>query len=1052
MESKGDQGTGGHQVQVRLLGPVDVTVDGTARPVRGLRRKAVLAVLALHRGEVVSSDRLVDIVWGEHPPPTAANTLQSHMSHLRRVLGDAAAIRAHPPGYVLDLRGGTTDAEVAERLVRQGARSGEHPHRARLLQDALDLWRGRSLADVADVAWLAEQGDRLDRLWLEATRALIGIRLELGEHGPLLPDLLRLTREHPYDEQLNAHLMLALYRDGRQADALAAYHRLRRALEENLGINPSQPLRDLETAILRQDPCLDPILPASASARVVLAPVPAQLPMAVRPFTGRDAELTALDKTVGEAGVAVVCGTAGVGKTALAVHWAHRTADAFPDGQLYVNLRGFDPAGATLDTAEAVRGFLDALGVPASRVPLGPDAQAALYRSMLAGRRVLVILDNARDAGQVRPLLPGSAGCHVVVTSRDDLSGLVARDGARRIALDVLDPDGARGLLRALLGDQESESPAAGVLMRQCARLPLALRIAADLAASRPGASLADLVAELAGEHRRLDLLDAGADEGTALRAVFSWSERHLSPAATRLFWLVGLHPGPDVSVEGAAALGGADPAETRRTVETLARVHLVQRAGPDRWTMHDLLRAFARERATQRLATAERHVALGRLYDHCLVRAAAAMDLAFPESRQPGGDHPPPPEPAFAGAAEARAWLDRERLTLVALAQTATDDLSDYAVGIAGTLGRYLTVGYHNDDAFAVHHRALSVSEDQGDRAGQARALLELASTHARAGRYTEALEHGRRAIQMFRELGDPAGQARCLQQQANIEKMLGQCADALGHHQAALGLYRESGDRAGEAGAVASIAQVHWIQGRRQEAVSYFRHSERLFSAAGHRVGEGRVLNDLGNVLQSQHRYDEARDCHERALGMLRDVGDRAAEACALTDLGRIHSIAGRHADAFDHHMRALATFRDIEDPIGEVEVLIDLGDAHHRTGRYPEAADHHMRAATLARETDHRRLECRALTGQGRAVLAMDRLAEALDLHRRAYDHAVAVGDRELQARALDGMAGAHHRRAEPGAARRAWSQALDIYADLNLPEAEEVRAGLGALPSG
>ncbi|HEY2269185.1 MAG TPA: AfsR/SARP family transcriptional regulator, partial [Streptosporangiaceae bacterium] len=420
-------------------------VDGDARMVSGLRRKAVLATLALHSGEVVSVGRLVDAVWGDTAPSTVRNTLQSHVSYLRTLLGNKNAIVGRPPGYRLDVGDDGTDVWLAERLLRQGAQAADPVRGASDLRAALALWRGRPLADVTGLAWLEEQAERLELLAERIRRALSEARLAAGEHRQLTGELEQMAAAHPLDEQVYAQLMTALYRSGRQADALAAYQRLRGTLADELGLVPGQPLRDLETAILRQDSSLD--APALAPAVLVRpaeqpAPEPAQLPPPVAAFAGRGAELASLDALLPDpedgAVISVIAGTAGVGKTTLAVHWAHRVAAHFPGGQLYVNLRGFDPAGVAADPGQALRGFLDAFAVPPERIPARLEDQVALYRSLLAGRRVLVLLDNARDAEQVRPLLPGSPGCLAIVTSRSHLTGLVAGQGAHPLHLDLL--------------------------------------------------------------------------------------------------------------------------------------------------------------------------------------------------------------------------------------------------------------------------------------------------------------------------------------------------------------------------------------------------------------------------------------------------------------------------------------------------------------------------------------------------------------------------------------------------------------------------------------
>jgi DNA-binding SARP family transcriptional activator len=434
--------------RVRLLGSVDVLSDTGAVPVPGTRRAALLAALAVNHRKHVGVERLIDVVWaGEQAPATVTNTVQAHISGLRRLLGAAATIEVLGNTYRLDLGAEGTDLEHARRLLDAAGRQTDPAVRADQLRAALALWRGPALSGVRLPGWLDSQGRQLDALWLRINSDLIELRLASGEDDELVAELVRLTGEHPLDERLHGQLMRALYRAGRQADALAAYQRLRQALDEQLGLDPGPALRELQTAVLRQDPALAG--GAGGSQITAPTPPPAQLPMAVARFVGREGALAALDDAAAPHGTAVVCvsGTAGVGKTALAVHWAHRVADRFPDGQLYVNLHGFDPAAPALDPADAVAGFLISLGVPTERIPADLSHRTAMYRSLLAYRRILVLLDNARDAAQVRPLLPGGSGCMVVVTSRDRLTPLVALEGARPLPLDLLNVAEARQLL-----------------------------------------------------------------------------------------------------------------------------------------------------------------------------------------------------------------------------------------------------------------------------------------------------------------------------------------------------------------------------------------------------------------------------------------------------------------------------------------------------------------------------------------------------------------------------------------------------------------------------
>jgi len=533
---------------VRLLGPIDVTLDGVPQPVRGPRRKALLAVLALYCGQIVGVDRLVDAVWGDDASRIASNTLQSHISYLRRLLGSRTAIFARTPGYVLDLGPEGTDVQLAERLIRQGREATDPAVRFSRLEAALALWRGRPLADVASSGWLAEQADRLAELRSQATRTLVDARLALGEDLALVPELVHMAEDHPFDEQIHGRLMLALYRGGRRSEAIAAYDRLRRALADELGIDPGQPVRDLYAGIVRQDPAL--AVPPVAGP----AAVPTQLPTAV-PIVGRAAELSTLD-SLPPGTVCVLAGTAGVGKTALAVHWAHRVANRFVDGRLYVNLHGYDASGSPTSPVEALRGLLGALGISTARMPVGLPALTGLYRNQL--------------------------------------TGLVAAENAHPLTLDLLTPAESRELLGRRLGATRvaAEPEAVEAIVNRCAGLPLALAVTA---ASATRATLATTAAAL--EASTLDTL-CGDEPATDLREVFAWSYRTLSAAAARLFRLVGRHPEPDIDVSAVTSLAGVSRRRAHTLLAELTRAHLLDERLPGRYSCHALLRAYANELA----------------------------------------------------------------------------------------------------------------------------------------------------------------------------------------------------------------------------------------------------------------------------------------------------------------------------------------------------------------------------------------------------------------------------------------------------------------------
>ncbi len=914
-----------------MLGPVDVAVGDNVRAVQGLRRKAVLAVLALHPGEIVSTGRLVEAVWGDSAPPTAGNTLQSHVSHLRQVLGSRAAIRGRPPGYLLDLGAEASDVEVAERLIRQGMAADDRGHRAQRLRSALALWRGRPLADLTGLPWLDEQAERLDQLRLRTVRALIEARLAIGEHAQLVPDLERLTGEHPFDEQLHALLMLALYRTGRQADALAVYRRLRHALGEDLGIDPSQPVRDLEADILRQDPALDLSGPAIEMPAAALVPaIPAQLPLAVPEFAGRAAELASLDALLPETAAATrpatvvisaVSGTAGVGKTALAVHWAHRVAHRFPDGQLYVNLRGFDPNGAPLDPAEAVRGFLDALGVPAQRIPTGLPAQTALYRSLLAGKRVLVLLDNARGVEQVRPLLPGAPGCLVVVTSRDQLTGLVATEGARPLTLDLLSTAEARELIACRLGCERltAEPDAVDDIVARCARLPLALAVAAARAATRPGFPLAVLAAELRDATGVLDVL-RGGDGATDVRAVFALSYQALSPDAARLFRLLALDPGPDISTPAAASLAGVAPDGLRAPLAELTRAHLLTEHAPGRYTFHDLLRAYAAEQVGHLDPASDRNAAMHRMLDHYLYTAHAAARLLDPylepislAPRQPGVTVSAP-----ATAGDAFRWFNAEHPAVLAAIHLAADAGFDtHTWQLAWTMTTYyVRRGCWHDQTLA-QTAGLDAARRLNCREAEAHALYGLALGYARSGRLHDAQPRFERALELFGALGDCANEASVHLRLGWLSSRLGRPAVALSHVLQALDLFRVAGNHAVRGRVLGDIGWCHAQLGNYHQALVYCEQALAAIQEVGERNWEAGTWDSLGLAHRGLGNVEQATMCYRRALDMYRQLGDRYNEAGTLACLGDTHN-AARDFDAARRTWRAaLDIFDELNHP---------------------------------------------------------------------------------------------------------------------------------------
>ena len=685
--------------------------------------------------------------------------------------------------------------------------------------------------------------------------------------------------------------------------------------------------------------------------RGAAAVVPRQLPVAIAGFTGRAGELGALTAMLDQSGagtpgtvvISAIGGTAGVGKTALALHWAHQVAGLFGDGQLYVNLRGFGPSGTPMTAAEAVRGFLDALGVPPERIPASPEARAGLYRSLLAGKRMLIVADNARDEQQIRSLLPASPASLVIVTSRSQLPGLAASDGAQLISLDVLSHDEAVQLLAARLGAARAgaEPAAAGRIASLCACLPLALAVAAARAAARPGFSLAALADELADSAGRLDALDAG-DPGSTVRMVFSWSVRQLSSEAGRMFRLLGIHPGPDITVPAAASLAALADADARRLLRELARAHLIAEHVPGRYAFHDLLRAYATEQTHSADSDVDRREATGRMLDHYLHTAARAALLQDP-AKEPVVLAPPRPGAAAGQPGDQRqalAWFEAEHQVLLAAVTLATGSGFDtHAWQLPWAMSPFLHARGHWREHAATQRTALAAATRLGDTAAQAVCSRLLASACTYLGDHDQARRHHASSLALYQRLGDRLGEAKVQHHLGGLAGRQGRHADALGHVEQALRLYQAVGDKANEAVALNNLGWCHGLLGDYQQASAFCRQALTVSAEAGNHKTEGYAWDSLGYAEHHLGNLDEAAACYQRALTLHRESGDRFGEADVLTHLGDTREAAGELAQAREVWQQALAILNDLQHPDAS-QVRAKLAHTNDRAFRSPSA----------------------------------------------------------------------------------------------------------------
>jgi DNA-binding SARP family transcriptional activator/tetratricopeptide (TPR) repeat protein len=910
--------------EFRLLGAVEAYAPAGAVDVGPPRQRTVLAALLIDAGHVVPVDVLVDRIWGDDPPDLARRSLHSYIARLRRVVQALSTpeqkleLVRRSGGYQLLVPPQRVDVLRFRALVEQ-ARDAARPdaERAALLRDALALWRGEPLAGASG-DWAARLRELLAQQRADAAVAWAEVEMRIGNAAALIGPLGELAAAYPLVEPLAARYVLALHAAGRSAQALRHFEAVRRELAETLGVDPTAQLRQAHQTVLRADPAAPATHPNTS---------PAMLPPDLHGFTGRTAELAELDRLTGEprraVAIAALSGPAGVGKTALAVHWAHRAADRYPDGQLYVNLRGFDPSGEALTPQQAVRILLDALGVPAQRIPADPDAQVGLYRSELAGRRVLLLLDNARDAAQVRPLLPGSPSSTVLVTSRNLLTGLVAAESAHPLAVPLPTLPDAIALVAARLGQTRvaAEAGAVRTIVERCGRLPLALAVAAARAATHPDLPLSALAAELAGD-AGLDAL-SGEDPSTDPRTVFGSSYRALSVPARRLFRLLAAHPGPDIPTPAAASLAALPVARTRPLLTELRTASLLTEQEPDRYVLHDLLRAYAIELSATGAADhveaagvlAAQRAATLRLLDHYLRTAEPAARRLNPQ-RDPIPLPEPVPGVTVEPPAEPLDWFGREWPALVAAVQLAANTGAEtYAWQLASSLFTFLDGQGRWLEVVACLQTAIAAAGRIGARDAQLRAYRLLGLTYLRLGRYDAAHAELNRALDLAAELGDHMSRARCEDVVAVLYSREGDHRAALDPQRAAMEQYGLARHPAGQASALNGMGWSYAHLGEHSLALSYCEQALEIQQGLGDRPSAADSWDSVGYVKHLLGDHAGARAAYREALAIYRDIGDRNLEAETLTRLGDTDEAAGDLAAAGRSWRAAAAILDDLD-----------------------------------------------------------------------------------------------------------------------------------------
>ncbi|MCO8277507.1 tetratricopeptide repeat protein [Actinoplanes sp. TRM 88003] len=905
-----------------VLGPLRVSRDGAELRVGPAQRGLLLSLLLAYAGEKVPLTEILDVLWGDDPPPTAVNVVHRHVGALRRILQPDLPARepgrwllSEGGGYRLDAGPDTLDLALFRQLTEQAraaASTGRADEAVTAYGKALGLWRAAAVTGLPLEAQAHPVFVALDRERFAVVEEAATLALRTDQAGQILPELQRAAELQPLDEPLLTLLVRSLAATGRQAQALRAYQDIRARLADELGVDPGPQLAEAGDRLL------------TGPGTTAPAFVPAQLPNDLATFTGREKELAdLLGEPSGTLLIGAVGGMAGIGKTTLAVHLAHRVADRYPDGQLYLNLRGFGPDGSAVTPAEAVREFLEALGVPAEAIPVGLDARTALYRSVLADRRLIVLLDNARDLQQVRPLLPGSGGSLVLVTSRNRMAGLVASHGARMIGLGLVGDDEAAELLGRRLGpDRVAAEPAAvAEIVDRCGRLPLALAVVAARAAANPSFPLAAVAAELRAGAPGLDAFtvpDAEADP----RAVFSWSYRALGPDAARLFRLLALHPGPSAGVAAMAGLAGVPVRPARALAGELAYSSLLTEELPGRYALHDLLRSYATELSADTEPPGEIAAARYRLFDHYLFTARAAAERYSRTLIPVELDGPAPgvtPQP-IADREAALAWFADEHLAMRELIRTAAatghdrhtwqlvwaleifllrrgdwEEAASYARSAVAaadrlgdpvarahahfSLGRAETLLRHDDEARADLELALAMFVQQGHCAGQATVLNYIGYLAERLEHYEEALDYSRQALTVYERIDDSFGQAMALNSIGNLLGTIGDAEGALPYCRRAVELFRELDDRHGEGAAWDSIGVAHLQLKQFAEAADCFGSALELFRADASRNFEAVALDHLGDAQRGLGDLETAQASWRAAAAILDDHDQPAA-----------------------------------------------------------------------------------------------------------------------------------------------------------------------------
>ncbi|WP_165978217.1 AfsR/SARP family transcriptional regulator [Actinomadura darangshiensis] len=1037
-------------MEFRVIGPVELWINGRRRDLGTTKERCVLAVLLLSPRQPVPAEALIRRVWDDAPPAKARQSLYSYMTRLRRRLEGVpdVALRSRQGAYLIDVADESVDLHLFRRLRDQAraiSESGDDEYALDHHRRAAELHRAEPLADLTG-GWAERTRRNLEQELLAAAFLRIDLELQRGNHTDLVRELYDLTERHPQHQWPVERLMVALYRSGRQAEALEVYRRTRDLLVAESGTDPGPGMRRIQQQILRGDPELlrVPGTQLSVDRR------PHTLPHDARVFVGRDDELRQLMEMVPTAGGSTVTvialdGMAGVGKSMLAVHLAHRLTPHFPDGQMFLSLHAHDARQRPLTPSEALDTLFRMIGVPATRVPAALDERAALWRSELAGSRAIIVLDDAAGRDQVEPLLPGSAGCLVIVTSRRRLTGL---HDAWALPLETLPVPDAMALFTAIAGTGRAE-PGANVaeVVELCGRLPLAVNMAASRLRHRRAWDTRDLLARLTPDDRRLDEL---RDEDREITTVFEDSYRALPPKLRDAFRSFGLHPGPDLTAHAAAAGLACPVREAERILEELLDRHLITEPTRGRYRFHDLVHDYARRLAREADSDEDRTRTVHRILDFHLAAADRADRLLSPH-RPPSGapSDPPPGPPPLADAAAAAEWFAAEHNCLLnAAAEADRTGLPEHVARFARVLAGHLESRGHWDVAERLHSRAIEALRGLDDWPGTARALADLSNIRFRGGQYDGAMQDAEKALRIYRSIGDRRGEAHILGHISLVHWHQSRFPEALAGCREALEIHRTLGDRHGEAGSLDRIAIFLEFTGRYREAERLRLAALAIFAEIDDPHGRTMALNNMGDLALRMGDVKAAVSYYEESASAATEL-DRQHQAIVLINMANISRHTADHETALESYRKALTITVELGDKRNQIEILIGIGATFHNTGHYDEALIHHERALAVSRTISERYEEALALRHLGETLAASGRYPAAIEHLQQARALAAQIGVPYEMAKALESLGTASLHVQGHTEARQHWQEALRIYSAIGLPEPAALKSRLRAL---